>query len=90
LTLGHLLTLFERERPIPSPVNSAAGETALDFMFWPSPKRRFGCYIEPAYDYSMYAFPAKAAIFRSACRLLPAFAIILIPASVLEEIAHAV
>jgi hypothetical protein len=31
--------------------NSVAGEIALDFMFWPSPKRRFGWYIEPAYDY---------------------------------------
>ncbi len=32
--------------------NSAAGEIALDFMFWPSRKRRFGWYIEPAYDYA--------------------------------------
>ncbi len=32
--------------------NSLAGEIALDFMFWPSPKRRFGWYIEPAYDYT--------------------------------------
>jgi hypothetical protein len=32
--------------------NSVAGEVALDFMFWPSPKRRFGWYIEPAYDYT--------------------------------------
>jgi hypothetical protein len=32
--------------------NSVAGEIALDFMFWPSPKRRFGWYIEPAYDYA--------------------------------------
>lgn len=31
--------------------NSVAGEAALDFMFWPSAKRRFGWYIEPAYDY---------------------------------------
>ena len=30
--------------------NSIAGEIALDFMFWPSPKRRFGWYLEPAYD----------------------------------------
>jgi hypothetical protein len=30
--------------------NEAAGEVALDFMFWPSRKRRFGWYIEPAYD----------------------------------------
>ena len=33
-------------------INSVAGEIALDFMFWPSPQRRFGWYIEPAYDYT--------------------------------------
>ena len=32
--------------------NSVAGEIALDFMFWPSAARRFGWYIEPAYDYT--------------------------------------
>ncbi len=32
--------------------NSVAGEIALDFMFWPSAKRRFGWYLEPAYDYT--------------------------------------
>lgn len=31
--------------------NSAAVEVALDFMFWPSTKKRFGWYLEPAYDY---------------------------------------
>jgi len=31
---------------------SVAAEIALDFMFWPSPARRFGWYIEPAYDYT--------------------------------------
>jgi hypothetical protein len=31
--------------------NSAGGEVALDFMFWPSGKHRFGWYLEPAYDY---------------------------------------
>jgi hypothetical protein len=31
-------------------INSVAGEIAVDFMFWPSPKRKFGWYIEPAYD----------------------------------------
>jgi len=35
-----------------STTNSVAGEIALDFMFWPSPTRRFGWYIEPAYDYT--------------------------------------
>ena len=30
----------------------AGGEVALDFMFWPSAKHRFGWYLEPAYDYS--------------------------------------
>ena len=32
--------------------NSVSGEIALDFMFWPSPTRRLGWYVEPAYDYS--------------------------------------
>jgi len=32
--------------------NSAAVEGALDFMFWPLAKHRFGWYLEPAYDYS--------------------------------------
>lgn len=31
--------------------NSVAIEAAADFMFWPAKKRRFGWYIEPAYDY---------------------------------------
>ena len=32
--------------------NSLAGEAVLDFMFWPSGKRRFGWYLEPGYEYS--------------------------------------
>ncbi len=32
--------------------NSVAGEVALDFMFWPTAKHRFGWYLEPGYDYS--------------------------------------
>jgi hypothetical protein len=32
--------------------NSVAGEAALDFMFWPSGKHRFGWYLEPAYEYN--------------------------------------
>jgi hypothetical protein len=32
--------------------NSAAGEAVLDFMFWPSAKRRFGWYLEPGYEYN--------------------------------------
>jgi hypothetical protein len=31
--------------------NSVGGEVALDFMFWPSRKHKFGWYLEPAYDY---------------------------------------
>jgi hypothetical protein len=31
-------------------VNALAGEGALDFMFWPFRRRKFGLYIEPAYD----------------------------------------
>ena len=32
--------------------NSWSGEAVLDFMFWPSAKRRFGWYVEPSFDYS--------------------------------------
>jgi len=32
--------------------NSAGGEAALDFMFWPSGKHRFGWYLEPSYEYN--------------------------------------
>src|ERR1700692_3356914 len=32
--------------------NSIAGEAALDFMFWPWPKRRLGWYLEPTYGYN--------------------------------------
>lgn len=31
--------------------NSVGGEAVLDFMFWPSRKRRFGWYLEPGYEY---------------------------------------
>ena len=32
--------------------NAAGVEAALDFMFWPGGKHRFGWYLEPGYDYS--------------------------------------
>jgi hypothetical protein len=32
--------------------NSVGAEVALDFMFWPSVKHRFGWYLEPGYDYN--------------------------------------
>lgn len=32
-------------------LNSVGGEIALDFMFWPFAKRRFGWYLEPGYEY---------------------------------------
>jgi hypothetical protein len=32
--------------------NSIAGEVAVDFMFWPGGRHRFGWYVEPAYDYT--------------------------------------
>jgi hypothetical protein len=32
--------------------NSISGEGALDFMFWPSAKHKFGWYLEPAYEYN--------------------------------------
>ena len=31
--------------------NNFNGEIALDFMFWPYKKHRFGWYLEPEYDY---------------------------------------
>jgi len=31
--------------------NSVGCEVALDFMFWPSAKHRFGWYLEPSYEY---------------------------------------
>jgi hypothetical protein len=31
------------------------GEVALDFMFWPTPDRKFGWFLEPAYSYSFSA-----------------------------------
>jgi hypothetical protein len=31
--------------------NSLGGQVALDFMFWPSARRRFGWYLEPAYEH---------------------------------------
>jgi|SRR5579872_2228603 len=35
--------------------NTIAGEAVLDFMFWPSQKRKFGWYLEPGYDYGFGA-----------------------------------
>jgi len=32
--------------------NAVAAEAALDFMFWPFAKRRFGWFLEPGFDYS--------------------------------------
>ena len=32
-------------------MNSVAVEVAPDFMFWLSKKHRFGCYLEPSYEY---------------------------------------
>jgi len=32
--------------------NALGVEVALDFMFWPAAKHRFGWYLEPSYDYS--------------------------------------
>lgn len=31
-------------------INTIGGEAAVDFMFWPGAKRRFGWYLEPAYE----------------------------------------
>lgn len=32
--------------------NSIAGEAALDFMYWPTGKHKFGWYVEPSYDFN--------------------------------------
>lgn len=40
--------------------NSVGGEVALDFMFWPSARHKFGWYLEPAYDYSFGAGHAQS------------------------------
>ena len=32
--------------------DEVGAEVAGDFMYWPSPERRFGFYLEPAYGYS--------------------------------------
>ncbi len=42
--------IYTRENGITR--NSVGAEVALDFMFWPSAKRRFGWYLEPGYDYT--------------------------------------
>jgi hypothetical protein len=31
--------------------DSLAGEAALDFMFWPTRRHKYGLYLEPAWDY---------------------------------------
>ena len=35
--------------------SKVGGEVALDFMFWPTPDRKFGWFLEPAYTYSFSA-----------------------------------
>jgi hypothetical protein len=32
--------------------NSVSAEVALDFMFWPSARRRFGWYLEPGFEHN--------------------------------------
>lgn len=32
--------------------NSISAEVALDFMFWPSARRKFGWYLEPGFDHN--------------------------------------
>jgi hypothetical protein len=41
--------------------NSAGGEVALDFMFWPKAKHKLGWYLEPSYDYD-FAHPHDQSI----------------------------
>jgi hypothetical protein len=40
--------------------NTFAGEAALDFMYWPAKRHRFGWYLEPAFDYSFAAGHEKS------------------------------
>jgi hypothetical protein len=40
--------------------NSIGGEVALDFMFWPGAKHRFGWYLEPAYEHDFARGHEKA------------------------------
>ncbi|HKN20625.1 MAG TPA: hypothetical protein VJX73_04370 [Terracidiphilus sp.] len=42
---------WEHTRHAVTGVNALAGEAALDFMFWPTRRRKFGWYLEPAYDH---------------------------------------
>src|SRR5205823_5447593 len=44
-----------RTRSAGSTQHSVAAEAIADFMFWTSPKHRWGWYLEPAYDYSFAA-----------------------------------
>jgi len=32
--------------------NAVAGVFALDFMYWPSARRKIGWYVEPTYEYT--------------------------------------
>ena len=41
--------------------NSISAEVVLDFMFWPSRKRRFGWYVEPGYEYNFGAAREQSA-----------------------------
>ena len=42
---------WEHTRDAGAGVNALAGEAALDFMFWPARRHKFGWYLEPAYDH---------------------------------------
>ncbi len=41
-----------RSRAYGVTTNAFGGNVVLDFMFWPSAKRRFGWFLEPGFDYS--------------------------------------
>jgi hypothetical protein len=43
--------LWTRLSEFNATTNSLAGEAALDFMFWPTLRHRFGWYLEPEFDY---------------------------------------
>jgi hypothetical protein len=43
--------------------NSVSAEAVADFMFWGSPKHRFGWYLEPTYEYSFASGHEKSVGF---------------------------
>ena len=47
--------------------NSIGGEVALDFMFWPTGKHKFGWYLEPGYDYNFGRGMSNRLVLQAGC-----------------------